>query len=239
MVFGVFAYVKGGERCLFTNDGIWMSVTSQMSAADLEETGKTFKGFQQAKFWITEHKEHDRGNFIKVLLPTGEFVKKETLRIRIELIKRIDKPYIPSKEYLIKLFEHAMSERELYWTIHFSGKVKLHLHNNLSIRDIKEGFAIHPLKVPVELIKTNGYEPKEFVERMYARVLQTWLLHLMTNQTELLVNQATYTVQELLKKIYRLYDAIEFEEELLYKELVGRYKIEMMERSLKNNCYIS
>ena len=90
------------------------------------------------------------------------------------------------------------------------------------MRDIKEGFGIHPLRVPSDLIEKYGVNA--YVDKLYRRVLYTWLVHLMSNQTERLVAFSTFSEKEIIEKIYSLYEAIDFEDYDLYTKLVSKYK---------------
>lgn len=228
MIFGVFAVLEDGEKCFLTKDEIWTN--QNLMPTEMQEIGLLFGGFQQAKHWLRDKKEFDRGKVINVLLTNGEFVKKIVRRVRIELIKRNEKPTIPSKKQLVHIFKEATSE-DIFWGVHFTGSVRSHQHNNLSMRDIKEGFAIHPLKVPLQLMKRNKETVPAYVGKLYNRILQTWLLHLMTNQTEILVKYSSFTERELLQKIYKIYEAIEFEDDVFYQDLVETYKREIQETS--------
>ena len=66
------------------------------------------------------------------------------------------------------------------------------------MRDIKEGFGIHPLRVPSDLIEKYGVNA--YVDKLYRRVLYTWLVHLMSNQTERLVAFSTFSEKEIIEK---------------------------------------
>ncbi|HDR4587782.1 TPA: hypothetical protein QCQ70_002386 [Bacillus cytotoxicus] len=230
MKFGVVAYLMTGERCIFTKEMMWILVKNSDLFGYIS-SAKTFKSYLLAKNWLIQRKELDYGKNIEIVLATGEVITKKVKRIRIELIKREETPGIPSKEAIKKVFEAALqrdvvdAKNYIVWGVHFSSSVKIHEHISLSIRDIKEGFAIHPLKIPYGAIKAKGINA--YTGQLYKRVLHTWLLHLITNQTEMLVNYSRYSEKELLDKIYSLYEAIDFEDDELYKELIETYRLEM------------
>ncbi|WP_257148508.1 hypothetical protein [Bacillus cereus] len=229
MKFGIVGYLKNGGKCILKNDYLWVLINKSENNYDISVSAREFNSYLQAKHWLIQNKHFDNGKLIKIIQPSGQLASGTLHRVRIELLKRIDKPVIPSKKDIKSIFENtSKSKNTVWWGVHFNGSVKVHEHINLSMRDIKEGFGIHPLKVPSDLIQKYGVNA--YVDKLYRRVLYTWLVHLMSNQTERLVAFSTFSEKEIIEKIYSLYEAIDFEDYDLYTKLVSEYKKEISNR---------